>query len=132
VEVAIAYELERPFGVVRGDPVGAGCGERARSRRLRRGSRRYHVREGKRELVQELWIGCAEMEGDRTGAVVHDDASAEVAVSAMFRAGVGADDAFVEADSGRGQLEIALDRPADIGRHQTTAGRVADVAPQME
>ena len=88
---------------------------------------RDRCREGELgQLEQELGVGRGEVERDRPGSVVGDDAAGQVAAGRALGAGSGADEAGVQRDAGGSDAEQALDPAAEIAGPQRLAVGVAD------
>ena len=116
VEVRVAHEPERVLRPVARDqygPVaGSGCVPLSRSG-VPAGTT---VGERKRELVQEVRVGCDEMEGDGLRGVVGDDPVARGRSALGVLAAGRADDAVVVAAGSLPSFEVALEGGADVGR----------------
>ena len=128
MEVRIAHELEPPVGDVLGDDIRARGRERFCDNVVRR-CRRDGIREGQRESLEKLRIGSNEVEDDRVRA--DDDPSRKVAAPAHGTRG-STDDARVIRRAGRAELQIALERVAEIPGLDEGAGRVPDAVPEHE
>jgi hypothetical protein len=105
----VAYEAQlvpRPVG---GNPVRAGSRQRTGTDRSRRGVGGDDVCVGERELVEQLWVGPAQAQGDRAAPVVGDHPAREVAAGGPGGARVGAEDRVVERRADRSQAKDPLE-----------------------
>jgi hypothetical protein len=93
----------------------------------------HRVRGRELELVEEVRVGCREVEGDRVGGRVGHDPLREIA--RRLRSGKTAlcTDDLGEVEPRTERMEqCALDRTPEIGRTYDRPGRVADAGTQME
>src|SRR5215467_337324 len=122
-EMRVADQPELVAWRVALDHVGPG-GRYCRAGAAARRSHRHRIGPRQGGLVQELGSGATRWEGDGVRVVVGDDPPRQVT---FLRAPGGrAGDAFVEADSGRRQPEVPLDRVPEILRPDQSPGGVTN------
>ena len=112
--------------------VGPGGRELRRADLVIRRSCPDRVGEGEGELVQEVRVRRGEVEGDRVGLVVGDDAAREIAATRRPLALVGADDAGVVTGRAGVDGEQALDRVAEVFGLDRCPVRVPDAGAEAE
>lgn len=91
----------------------------------------HGVRVRKRELVQKVGIGRAQVEGDGPRAVVSDDAARKVATGRRGTAPVRAQDRAVWVGVAEDE-EVPLERATKVHRLDRTSVRVADAGPKAK
>ena len=132
MEVRVAHQGQRCARLVARDLVRAGPGQERRAvHRVAGRAGRGRRRQEQGELVQEVGVGLAQVEGDRARGVIGDDPGGQIAPLRVPLAGWRAEDGLVVA--GRlAEAELALEAAAEIGGPYWRAVGVPDSPAQRE
>jgi hypothetical protein len=130
LEARIADEPDL-FGADAVDDVRTGRRQGVRFEHVRGSTGRDDKCQRPRELVQEVGVGCAQMERDGSGAVVRDDPTREVASARPFRALVSPDNRAVVRGCAQNDEE-PLERAFEVRGTDEAAVRVRNAGAQAK